>query len=220
MKNAVNQPKIDWRTIEVLGPYLTLAEKIGSFQAQIVDGQVAEIKIHYAGDLFDEEDVTPITVALQKGLLTPVLTNVNYVNAPVLIKQRGIRITETKSPSDRNFANSIIVTVITDRGSRVVEGTAFGKQDLRIVQIDQYHVNAKTEGYMILIYNQDLPGMIGLLGTILGDHNINIADMTVGRSEIGELAVTMINVDSHVPRDVLQHISNQDRISFVKQVKL
>ena len=73
---------------------------------------------------------------------------------------------------------------------------------------------------MILIYNQDRPGMIGLLGTILGDHNINIADMTVGRSEIGELAVTMINVDSHVPRDVLQHISNQDRISFVKQVKL
>jgi len=220
VKNAVNQPKIDWRTIEVLGPYLTLAEKIGSFQAQIVDGQVAEIKIHYAGDLFDEEDVTPITVALQKGLLTPVLTNVNYVNAPLLIKQRGIRITETKSPSDRNFANSIIVTVITDRGSRVVEGTAFGKQDLRIVRIDQYHVNAKTEGYMILIYNQDLPGMIGLLGTILGDHNINIADMTVGRSNVGELAVTMINVDSHVPRDVLQHISNQDQISFVKQVKL
>ena len=102
----------------------------------------------------------------------------------------------------------------------MVEGTAFGKQDLRIVRIDQYHVNAKTEGYMILIYNQDLPGMIGLLGTILGDHNINIANMTVGRAQVGELAVMMINVDSHVPRDVLQHISNQDRISFVKQVKL
>ncbi|MCZ6680436.1 MAG: phosphoglycerate dehydrogenase [Candidatus Poribacteria bacterium] len=218
--NAVNQPKIDWQTLEVFGPYLTLAERIGSFQAQIVDGQISEIQIDYRGDLFDE-DVTPITVALQKGLLTPVLqTNVNYVNAPFLIQQRGIRITETKTRSDGNFANSIAITVITDGGKREIEGTTFGQQDARIVRIDQHHVNVKPEGYMILISNQDQPGMIGLIGTILGHNHINIADMAVGRSRIGEHAVMVINVDSLVPRDVIQHIANQDQIFFVKQVKL
>ena len=218
--NAVNQPKMDWQTIEVFGPYLTLAEKIGSFQAQIVEGQISEIQIHYRGDLFNE-DITPITVALQKGLLTPVLqTNVNYVNAPFIIKQRGIRVTETKSHSEGNFANSITITVVTDQAERTIEGTTFGQKDLRIVRIDQHHVNAKPEGYMILIYNQDQPGMIGMLGTILGNHHINISDMTVGRSHIGERAVMVINVDSQAPREVLQHIANQNRIYFVKQVKL
>jgi D-3-phosphoglycerate dehydrogenase len=220
VEHAVNQPKIDWRTLEVLGPYLTLAEKIGSFHAQLVDGQISEIKINYIGELFDDEDVTPITVALQKGLLSPVLTDVNYVNAPLFIRQRGIRVTETKSHSDGHFANSIIVTVMTDGTPRIIQGTAFGQADLRIVRIDQHHVHAKAEGDMILIYNQDQPGMIGLLGTILGTHNINIADMTVGRSNIGHHAVMVISVDSRVPRSVLQHIANQDRVFFVKQVKL
>ena len=95
---------------------------------------------------------------------------------------------------------------MTDQGERVIEGTSFGHQEARIVRIDQHHVNVKPGGYMVLLYNQDQPGMIGLVGTILGENNINIADMTVGRSEVGELAVTIINVDSPVPRDVLQHI--------------
>lgn len=218
---AVNLPKMDWQTIEVFDPYLTLAEKIGSLHAQIVDGQISEINIHYTGSLFDETDVSLITVSLQKGLLTPVLqTNVNYVNAPFFIKQRGIRIIETKSRTDGSFANAISVTVVTDQGERVIEGTSFGHQEARIVRIDQHHVNVKPGGHMVLLYNQDQPGMIGLVGTILGENNINIADMTVGRSEVGELAVTIINVDSPVPRDVLQHIENRDEISFVKQVKL
>ena len=112
------------------------------------------------------------------------------------------------------------MTVMTDGTPRVIQGTAFGQADLRIVRIDQHHVHAKAEGDMILIYNQDQPGMIGLLGTILGTHNINIADMTVGRSNIGHHAVMVISVDSRVPRSVLQHIANQDRVFFVKQVKL
>ena len=218
--NAVNQPPMDWQTIEIFGPYLTLIERIGSFQAQVVDGQISEIQINYKGDLFSE-DVTPLTVAAQKGLLTPVLqVNVNYVNAPFLIKQRGIRVTETKTRAQGNFANSVEMTVITDSGKRTIEGTAFGKQELRIVSIDQYHVNVTPEGPMLLLYNQDQPGMIGLIGTILGNNQINIADMTVGRSRIGDLTVTIINLDNPAPRDVLQHLSNQNQISNVKQIKL
>lgn len=218
--NAVNQPKIDPRTLDILGPYLELAEKIGGFQTQIVEGQISAIKIHYNGTLFQNEDVTPVTVALQKGVLAPVLTDVNYVNAPFLVKQRGISVTETKSESEANYANSIAITVATDKGETVVEGTAFGKRDIRIVRIDQHHINVRPTGYILLIYNSDQPGMIGLMGTILGEHGINIADMTVGRSRLWELAVTLINVDSPVPRHVLQTIASQKKIDFVKQVFL
>ncbi len=218
--NAVNQPKIDPRMFDILGPYLQLAEKIGSFHSQIVEGQISAIKIHYSGTLFQKEDVTPITVALQKGLLSPVLTEVNYVNAPFLIKQRGISVTETKSDSQAEFSNLMTVTVTTDRGDAVLAGTTFGRKDIRIVRINQLHLNATPEGYILLIYNRDQPGMIGLIGTILGEHNINIADMTVGRSRIGEVALTLINVDSLVPRNVLKSIAAQKKIDFVKQVIL
>ena len=216
--NAVNQPKIDPRVFDILGPYLELAEKIGSFHAQIVEGQVSAIKIHYSGTLFQKEDVTPITVALQKGILSPVLTEVNYVNAPFLIKQRGISVTETKSDSLADFANLMTVTVITDKGETIISGTTFGKKDIRIVRINQLHLNATPEGHILLIYNRDQPGMIGLIGTILGEHDINIADMTVGRSVVGEFALTLINVDSLVPRNVINTIAAQDKIDFVKQV--
>ena len=218
--NAVNQPRIDPRMYDILGPYLQLAEKIGSFHAQIVEGQIAAIKIHYSGALFQKEDVTPITVALQKGLLTPVLTEVNYVNAPFLIKQRGIAVTETKSDSESDFANLMTVTVATDRDDTVLAGTTFGRKDIRIVRINQLHLNATPEGYILLIYNRDHPGMIGLIGTILGEHNINIADMTVGRSRQEEVALTLINVDSPVPRPVIKTLASQKKIAFVKQVIL
>ena len=218
--NAVNQPKIDPRTLDILGPYLELAERIGSFHTQTVEGQISAAKIHYSGALFQKEDVTPITVALQKGILSPVLTNVNYVNAPFLMKQRGIPVTETKSAASANFANSIAITMTTDRGDSIIEGTAFGRKDIRIVRINQLHINARPEGHILLIYNRDQPGMIGVIGTILGDQGINIADMAVGRSRLGEIAVTLINVDSPVPRDVLQTLTAAKQIDLVKQVAL
>lgn len=218
--NAVNQPKLDPRVFEILGPYLELAEKIGSFHAQIVEGQMSAIKIHYSGTLFQKEDVTPITVALQKGLLSPVLSEVNYVNAPFLVKQRGISVSETKSESQADFANLMTVTIITDKGETILAGTTFGKKDIRIVRINQLHLNATPEGYILIIYNRDHPGMIGLIGTILGEHDINIADMTVGRSRVEDVALTLINVDSLVPRNVIQKIASQEKIAFVKQVIL
>ena len=112
------------------------------------------------------------------------------------------------------------VTVTTDRDDIVLAGTTFGRKDIRIVRINQLHLNATPEGYILLIYNRDQPGMIGLIGTILGEHDINIADMTVGRSPIEEVALTLINVDSLVPRHVINTLASQKKIDFVKQVIL
>ena len=157
---SINRKLIRGRLI-FWDPISNLQKRIGSFQTQIVEGQVSAIKIHYNGTLFQKEDVTPVTVALQKGLLAPVLTDVNYVNAPFLVQQRGISVTETKSASEANYVNSIAITIVTDKGESVIEGTAFGKKDIRIVRIDQLHINVRPTGYILLIYNSDQPGMIG-----------------------------------------------------------
>jgi len=217
---AINQISIEPDKMELLSPYLSLAEKIGNFQAQIVDRPISEIHVKYGGQLYDEP-VTPITVALQKGLLTPGLQEgINYVNAPFLIKQRGIRITETKESISYDFTNLISVTVKTDDQENTVAGTIFGKSDPRIVQIDEYHINAIPLGYVILVYNKDLPGMIGTVGTILGENGINIADMSIGRTGSRDRSLMVINIDSLVSKEVLQKIGDLDNIFYVKQLKL
>jgi D-3-phosphoglycerate dehydrogenase len=218
--SAVNLPPIDPHTLKLLGPYMSLAEKLGLLQGQLIEGNISEIAIDYAGELF-KEDVTPLTVAIEKGLLDPVLQEmVNFVNAPFFIRQRGIRVIETRSGEHQDFVNLISVTVKTDSISRTVAGTVYGKHDPRIVLLDEYHVNAVPYGHILLVYNDDRPGAIGTIGTILGHNNINIADMSVGRFEPGGRAVMVINVDSEVPRKVVDEIRSASGITFVKQVRL
>lgn len=217
---AINQISIAPDKMEFLSPYLKLAEKIGSFQAQILNKPISEIQVKYGGRLYDEP-VKPITVALQKGLLTPGLQNsVNYVNAPFLIEKRGIKLTETKENVSYDFTNLISVTVKADDQESTVAGTIFGKSDPRIVLIDDYHIKAIPSGYVILLYNKDLPGMIGTVGTILGENGINIADMSVGRTTSKSLALMVINIDSLAPKELLQKINDLDNIFYVKQLKL
>ena len=215
---AVNQPRMD--QFDKLRTYLLLAERIGSFQAQLVEGQISEIRIQYSGNIF-KGDVNLLSVACQVGLLKPVLdTNINYVNASFFIRQRGIQISETKKLMDDNFSNSIAVTIVTDKKERFVEGTSFGEDDIRIARVDDLYLNAKLEGHIILIYNLDIPGMIGRIGTILGKHQINITDMTCGRRQTGSLALMLINVEGSVSTKVMREISELDNVTFAKQIKL
>ena len=215
---AVNQPRMD--QFDKLRAYLLLAERLGSFQAQLLEGQIAEIRIQYSGNIF-KGDVNLLSVACQVGLLKPALhTNINYVNASFFARQRGIQISETKKLTDDNFSNSIAVTVVTDKTEQMVEGTSFGQNDTRIVRVGDLYLNAKLEGHIILIYNLDIPGMIGRIGTILGKHQINIADMTCGRKQIGSLALMLINVEKNVPTKVMQEIYELDNVTFAKQIKL
>ena len=217
IENAVNQPNME--KFDILQPYLRLAERIGSFQSQIVEGQISGIRIRYNGEIFNQ-DVTLVSVAVQAGLLRPILQgNVNYVSAPLEIKQRGISISETKHSTPNQFTNSLAVTVVTNQGERIIEGTVLTSDDIRLVSIDDIHLHAEPEGHMIVIYNRDQPGMIGMIGTMLGDYGINIADMAVGRKDEADHALMLINVDSKVPRHVVEKIKSLPTIMFVKQVK-
>ena len=220
---AINQPRMD--QFEELRPYLLLAERLGSFQAQLLEsqlleGQITEIRIQYNGNIF-KGDVNLLSTACQVGLLKSALhTNINYVNASLFTQQRGIQISETKKLADDNFSNSIVVTVVTDKTEQLVEGTSFGNDDTRIVRVDDLYLNAKLEGHIILIYNLDIPGMIGRIGTVLGKHEINIADMTCGRKQIGSLALMLINIGESIPIEIMHEISELDNVTFAKQIKL
>jgi D-3-phosphoglycerate dehydrogenase len=220
VKNAVNAPCLDPEMCRVIDPYLKLAEKMGSMQAQLVEGHIKKVKIKYVGDLL-KYDLTPFTLSIIKGMLTPILQDtVNYVNSMFVAKERGISITETRMADVQDFANLIIVDVETDRMKSSLMGTLFTKVDPRIVKINDSYVDAVPEGYMLVMSNKDVPGIIGQIGTILGRNNVNIAGMSFGREEKGGKAVSVLNIDSDVPKGVLDEIRKAQNIYSVKLIKI
>lgn len=219
-RNAVNVPSVDPEVLEQLRPYLYLAEKLGALQAQLIEGQILQVDVHYYGQVAEYE-TTPVTVSVIKGLLTPILADsVNYVNASFLAKERGIRITESKSSTASHYANLIQVEIKTDRKKSLVAGTAFTREDVRIVQMDHYDVEAVPEGYLLLISNRDVPGIVGQIGTLLGSNHINIAGMTLGRDVPGGEARTVLKIDSVVSEEILRKIRKAENILDAKLIKL
>lgn len=220
VRNAVNAPCLDPEVCKVIDPYLKLAEKMGSMQAQLVEGHVKTVKIKYVGDIL-KYDLTPFTLSIIKGLLTPILQEtVNYVNSMFIAKERGINITETRMAQVQDFANLIILDVETDKMKNMLMGTLFTKVDPRIVRINDSYVDAVPDGYMLVMSNKDVPGIIGQIGTILGKNGINIAGMSFGREEKGGKAVSILNIDSDVPKGVLDEIRKAQNIFSVKLVKV
>ncbi len=220
IKNAVNVPVMDPEVFEQLRPYIQLAEKLGALETQLIDGQIQQVDIHYNGQVA-ELDTTSITLAVIKGLLTPILAeSVNYVNASVLAKERGIKITESKSSSDSHYTNLIHVEVKTDKKKSAAAGTLFTREDTRIVMIDEFDVEAVPEGYILLISNNDVPGIVGQIGTFLGNNKINIAGMTLGRDKPGGRATTLLKVDSPISDQVMQGIRKAKNILDAKLIKL
>ena len=220
IKNAVNVPVMDPEVYEQIRPYIQLAEKLGSLETQLIDGQILQVDIQYHGQVA-EYDTTPITLAVIKGLLTPILAeSVNYVNASVLAKERGIKITESKSSTASHYSNLIQVEVKTDKRKSGVAGTSFTREDSRIVRIDEFDVEAVPEGYILLICNKDVPGIVGQIGTLLGANQINIAGMTLGRDKPGGRATTLLKIDSSISEQVMQEIRKAKNILDAKLIKL
>lgn len=220
IRNAANYPCVEAEVCKFLDPYINLADKLGIFSSQLVEGRFEELNITYGGDIV-QYDLAPLTMALVKGMLFPILKEtVNFINATSLAKERGIRIKESKSSREEEFVNLIQLEIKTDKETRKIYGTLSSNKQPRIVKIDSYYVEASPEGQMIMLQNWDKPGIIGNLGSILGKHNINIAAMSFGREKQGGKAISVLNVDSPVPADVLDKIKKTENILEVKLISI
>jgi D-3-phosphoglycerate dehydrogenase len=220
VKNAVNVPYVDPELYKVLKPYIELSEKMGGLIAQLTEGRTKEIKIQYGGDIVSHE-LTPVTVAFLKGFLTPILEEtVNYVNASFIAKERGIKVVETKSSQIEEFANLISIEAQTDKAAVRVAGTLSPRKQPRIVKLNDFYVEASTSGYLLILSNEDKPGIIGQIGMILGENKINIAGMTLGRTKAGGVAMTVLNIDEEIPESVMKQIRSAKNVIDAKLIKL
>lgn len=204
--NAVNVPSVTGEALEKVGPYIKLAEMVGTLQAQIIHGAPKEVVVEYYGD-FKGIDLSPVTTALLKGMLTPMVKDlVNFVNAHVIANERGIKVSETTIPNHEEYNSLISVKVVTTEGESIAAGTVFGKKDLRIVRINTFRLEMIPLGHMALIYNKDIPGSIGEIGTLMGSHHINIARMQVGQEEGGENNIIFLCTDTAIPDAVIEEL--------------
>jgi D-3-phosphoglycerate dehydrogenase / 2-oxoglutarate reductase len=207
IKNAVNVPSVSANLLERVKPYLVLAERLGAFQAQILRGGMTEIAIEYQGEVA-EFDIKPMTVSVLKGLLTPILKDVvNFVNAPFLARDRGIRVVESTTATTDDFMNLITLRVRTDQMESAISGTLFGKYEPRIVRLNSFRLEAIPEGNMLLIHNEDKPGVIGNIGTTLGNNAINIARMQVGQEKERGENVILLTTDQPVTAKALKDLT-------------
>lgn len=216
---AVNAEILQFAMNEEIKPYLLLAEKMGSFQAQILKGKVLGITGVFIGEIL-KNSTQILTSAFLKGMLNYLMSEpVNYINAPVIAKEMGLSISERISEGGGNYTHLLKFEVKTDREIRSIAGTVFGNHDIRIVGVDDFHFEFKPEGILLVYSNIDRPGMLASVSSILARSNINIAGLSLGRYGLGQRALTVMSVDSEIPPAVLQEISSIDGISDVRVVK-
>jgi D-3-phosphoglycerate dehydrogenase len=217
--NALNAPSIDESAFPRVEPYIDLAETAGKIAAQLFDGRISTVEVSYEGDIA-EEDVELVTASGLKGVFEPLEWQVNAVNAPQIAEERGVEVTESKTRQAEDFQSLVSVTVTDGDDEVTVDGTLFADGDARIVRIDGYRVDAIPGGQMMVARNTDEPGVIGLIGSVMGDHDVNIAGMYNARETIGGEALTVYNVDSPVPQDAFETLEADDRIIEVRYISL
>lgn len=220
IRNAVNFPPIPPDQLTRLQPYITLAEKLGGFAAQIFEGGVTEISIEYRGEA-SEINTAPITIAAIKGFLTPILEEtVNFINAPIIAKERDIEVKETKSTDAGDYQSMVVIRVKAKDKESYLAGTLFSKKDPRIVAIDNFKVEIVPYGELLFIYNNDKPGVIGNIGTLLSKNNINIARMHFGRETLGGRAISVVTIDTPATPQIIEEIKKLPNILSVKHISL
>lgn len=217
---ALNLPGFDPETLEAVGPTLELAEKLGAFVGQMLDAGLTEVRTVFRGD-FEERGRYPVTVAALKGVLTSILAQgVGFINAPILARERGIKVSDSSDPQTlEGYSRLLEIIAVTDKGEFRVSGATISGSP-RIVRLGKLVVDVRPKGRMIVLTNQDRPGMIGQVGSLLGSHGVNISDMRVGRLAPQGEAVMVILVDEDVPAATLKELSSVAGITGVRWVRL
>jgi D-3-phosphoglycerate dehydrogenase / 2-oxoglutarate reductase len=220
VRHAVNLPALSVAELEVLGPHLGLGEKLGRLAAQMITGTPTDVTVGFAGEAADLK-AEPIIAAVLKGLLSGFLDqDLNYVNAPYIARERGIRVSETRSRETADYINTLTVAVRTASGTHEATGAVFGKRTLRLIRIDGYRIEAAPEGYFLMLFNHDVPGVVGAVGTLLGEAGVNIAGLELGRDRAGGMALSLVEIDGPVPARVLDNLKTLPAIVAASSIKL
>jgi D-3-phosphoglycerate dehydrogenase len=218
IRDAVNVPAIPPAQQAALAPYVLLAERLGSFLAQITPGAVREIEIRYAGEAA-QLDTRPMTMATVKGALARILDiPVGFVNALVLARERKVKVTDTKGSDDGQYTSLVEVRLVSESGEHRAAGTVLAGREPRVVAVDGITVEAAPEGLYLFITNRDVPGVVGEIGTVLASNKVNIASINLGRERSTGRAVSLVGVDSPVGAEVLSRLSSRPGIESVRTV--
>ncbi|MFD1040445.1 phosphoglycerate dehydrogenase [Virgibacillus byunsanensis] len=220
VRNPVNFPSVPTDIMNKIEPYFHLAENLGTFLIHLTQDVIEEVNIYYSGDL-SEMEVAPLTRNTVKGLLKRYHgDHVNDVNALYLANKKGITIHEHKTSKSRGFTNLLTVEVKTKTENRRVSGTLLNGLGPRIVKVDQYSVDVIPDGHIVVIHHQDQPGVIGRMGNLLAQHDINIATMQVDRADIGGEAIMLLKIDKHLDEDAMNELEKLDDIYHVTAIDL
>jgi D-3-phosphoglycerate dehydrogenase / 2-oxoglutarate reductase len=220
-RSAVNIPGLNAEVMEQLRPHLQLAETLGQLLSQLASGQISELEVRLQGE-FAVHPAQPLVVAVLKGVLSTALGDaINYVNASLEAKDRGIHVLEVKDEAARDYAGgSLELRSRSSRGNHSVSGAVFGDGDLRVTAIDEFPVSVSPSRHMLFTRHRDMPGIIGRIGSVLGENNVNIASMQVGRRIVRGDAVMVLSLDDPIPASLLESIHGIDGIQEAHPVTL
>jgi D-3-phosphoglycerate dehydrogenase / 2-oxoglutarate reductase len=216
--NAVNMPSIDEQTLAVVGPYLRFAQSLGRLAALLGPAQADSFRVEYSGKI-SEQDTTLVTRAALAGFLSQAFDAhaLNYLNAPAHAKKLGLQVVDSKNPHQVDFSELIEIQVVSGEQSATLAGTFFGGR-ARVVKVNAYHVECQPDGHILLVENNDTPGIIGLIGTLLARHGVNIADMALARNAAGATAIAVLNLDSAPGDAVLDALRADPNILTVRSI--
>lgn len=220
IRNAVNFPSLRPRDYERIRPYLVLAERLGRLQGQLC-GPIQRLEIEYSGTDFQDVPLQPLTYTVIKGLLDPILAGrVNLVNAPLLLKERQIELLTSSSSESKGYTGKITVRGRNRFEEFSVAGAVLPGEEIRLVRLNNYRLEAELEGINLLVQNWDKPGTIGVIGTTLGQYNVNIANMHLSRTPLKDKAIAIILLDHEAPAEALEALRGHPNIISVQQVRL
>jgi D-3-phosphoglycerate dehydrogenase len=219
LASPVNAVVLDAELREGMLPYRELALKLGRLQAQLLEGNPVRVAIKYYGDLFEQRVQSYITNSVLEGFLGRRSAQpVNVINSRMIAKEQGLAVEERSEGKSRYFVNMVKVEVDDGAGSREVGGAIRGRSGLRLVSLDGYQFDAVLEGAILITANRDRPGMIGILGDLLGSHRINISNMSLGRDKTGGTAISLVNVDEPIPQEILAELRSREGIVWARAV--